>query len=146
MRCRTFLSKREIAMNFKTAVKTCLKEKYIDFNGRASRSEYWYFVLFYIIVCFVIGIIGGFISQTALGALSVIVSLGLLLPSFGVVVRRLHDLDKRGWWIFINLIPILGGLVLLFFFVQRGTAGPNRFGPDPLQNQKAASNGTSNQL
>lgn len=121
-------------MDFKTAVRTCLKVKYNDFNGRAARSEYWYFVLFYVVVSLVLNTIGSFISPIVGLVLSILLSLAFLLPSLGVAVRRLHDMNKRGWWLLICLVPFLGGLVLLFWFVQRGTVGPNTYGPDPLEN------------
>jgi uncharacterized membrane protein YhaH (DUF805 family) len=65
--------------------------------------------------------------------LGALFSLAVLLPTIAVGVRRLHDIDRTGWWYLLILIPVLGALVLLFFFVQRGTVGANRFGPDPLE-------------
>ncbi len=113
-------------MDFMTAVKTCLIEKYVTFSGRATRPEYWWFVLFVFAVGLVLRLIGG-------DVLSGIFGLAVLLPGIGVAVRRLHDLDRTGWWYLLVLIPLIGALVLIFFFfIHRGTAGPNRFGPDPL--------------
>lgn len=111
-------------MTFQDAVKTCLTQKYLDFSGRARRPEYWWFALFVFIGNVVFAIIG----IDLLGALW---GLALLLPSIAVGVRRLHDLDKSGWWLLIGLIPLIGFLVLLYFFVQPGTSGANRFGPEP---------------
>jgi uncharacterized membrane protein YhaH (DUF805 family) len=110
-------------MNFTDSIKTCLTKKYVDFNGRASRSEYWWFFLF----CIIIGIIASMINET----LYYIVVLALLLPSISVAVRRLHDIDMSGWWFLLNLIPIIGFLILLFLYCSKGTPGPNRFG-DPV--------------
>ncbi|WP_345229517.1 DUF805 domain-containing protein [[Roseibacterium] beibuensis] len=112
-----------------TAVRTCLS-KYVDFSGRAQRSEFWWFYLFNIIGSAVANVI----DTAVLGfpALSLIWMLGLILPGIAVSVRRMHDLDKSGWWIFIILIPIVGVILYIYWFVQRGTVGPNRFGPDPL--------------
>lgn len=123
-------------MDFTTAVRTVLG-KYVVFSGRAQRSEYWWFALFSfgtsVILSFIDGILFGFGSGgQSVGVLSGLFSLAVLLPSIGVAVRRLHDLDKSGWWLLLIFIPLLGFLVLLFFFVQRGTTGANRFGPDPL--------------
>jgi uncharacterized membrane protein YhaH (DUF805 family) len=122
-------------MTFVDSVKTCLA-KYADFSGRATRSEYWWFylafILFYIAGLVLAGILSS-ISETlgmigfgivALGAL------GFILPSLAAGVRRLHDVDKSGWFLLIGLIPIVG-LVLLYFFVIPGTPGDNRFGPAP---------------
>lgn len=66
--------------------------------------------------------------------ISSIYSLLILIPSIAVGVRRLHDLDKSGWWMLIGIIPLIGAIVLIYFFVQDGQAGSNRFGPDPKNN------------
>jgi uncharacterized membrane protein YhaH (DUF805 family) len=102
---------------------------YVNFADRASRSEYWYWVLFIIIAEIVTSII-----DYAIGAqvLTGIFGLATLLPNIAVAIRRLHDLDRTGWWIFLGLIPVIGTIILLIWFCTRGTAGPNRFGPDPL--------------
>jgi uncharacterized membrane protein YhaH (DUF805 family) len=117
-------------MDFMTAVKTCLG-KYATFQGRAARSEYWFFTLF----MFILSMIASVIAGASLGALSVlpaVLMIGLFLPSIAVSVRRLHDLDKSGWWLLIVLVPLLGGLLLLVWACMRGTEGQNRFGSDPL--------------
>lgn len=118
-------------MEFSEAVRTVLTERYADFSGRAQRSEYWWFVLFYFLVALAVGAIGA-ISETLGGILNVVVTLGLLIPSIAVAVRRFHDMDRSGWWVLLVLIPVIGTIVLLIWFTQRGTDGPNRFGPDPL--------------
>ncbi|HEY0419803.1 MAG TPA: DUF805 domain-containing protein [Acetobacteraceae bacterium] len=115
-------------MDFGQAVQTCLA-KYADFNGRASRSEYWWFALF----CIVVNIVMSFIDrQTGMGVLSILVSVALLLPALAVGARRLHDRDRSGWFLLLSLIPLVGSIILLIWFCYRGIAGPNRFGPDPL--------------
>ena len=105
------------------------------FYGRASRSEYWYFVLFNIIVSFILGAIdyslGFYDVETHASLLSGIYSLLVILPSLGVTVRRLHDTDRSGWWIFISLIPLIGAIVLLIFLVQDSQPEQNRFGVNP---------------
>jgi uncharacterized membrane protein YhaH (DUF805 family) len=118
-------------MEFTQAVRTALVERYAEFQGRAARSEFWWFVLFYFLVNLVIIAIGS-LSETLGGILNFIVWLGLLLPSLAVSIRRLHDTDRTGWWILLYLIPVIGTIVLIIFFAQRGTHGDNRFGPDPL--------------
>ncbi len=124
-------------MTFTEAVKTVLS-KYATFTGRAARPEFWWWCLF----TFLLGIATGFIDHLVIGPrlgiesfaedspeiLSAIVSLGLLLPGLAVSVRRLHDIDRSGWWLLIILIPLIGVLVLIYWTVQRGTDGPNRFG------------------
>ena len=116
-------------MDFMTAVRTCLN-KYVTFDGRAQRSEFWWFALFNFIGAVVLNVI----DSALFGAqvLSLLWSLALLLPGIAVGARRLHDIEKSGWWLLISFVPLIGLLVLLYFFVQRGTDGPNQYGPDPL--------------
>jgi uncharacterized membrane protein YhaH (DUF805 family) len=112
-------------------------KKYAVFSGRSRRMEYWYFVLFNIIVVIVLSLIdtllGTFNVLRGVGLLSGIYGLAVLIPSLAVTVRRLHDIDRTGWWIFINLIPLIGTIVLLVFELTPGTPGSNRYGPDPKQ-------------
>jgi uncharacterized membrane protein YhaH (DUF805 family) len=109
-------------MNFQQAVQTCFR-KYVDFSGRASRPEYWWFVLAYVIAAFV----SGFIHEV----LNLIVALAFLLPLLAVGARRLHDIGKSGWWLLLGLIPVIGGLVLLYFAVQPSQPESNEYGPPP---------------
>ncbi len=115
-------------MGFVDAIKSGFNN-YVNFSGRASRSEYWYWILFYILVGIVASVIDAALGIGFLGAL---VSLGLFLPSLAVAVRRLHDLDKSGWWFLLIFIPLVGAIILIVWFCTKGTTGPNRFGPDPL--------------
>lgn len=123
-------------MNFQEAVRTCFS-KYATFSGRAARSEFWWFTLFAVATNMVLSIIDAIIFGPLVGGqdisvLGALFSLAIIIPSIAVGVRRLHDLGKSGWWYLIILIPILGALVLLFFFVQKGTDGANEYGVDPL--------------
>lgn len=123
-------------MNMQTAVKTVLG-KYATFSGRAPRSEYWWYFLAFLILVIGLSVIDGTIVLPALGfepyakeggsPLATLVSLGLLLPTLAVSVRRLHDTDRSGWWYFVGIVPVIGSLVLLYFFVQQGTEGTNQF-------------------
>jgi uncharacterized membrane protein YhaH (DUF805 family) len=112
-------------------------KKYAVFSGRARRMEYWYFVLFNIIVATVLALIDTLLGTTtgvsSFGILSGLYSLAVLIPTLAVTVRRLHDIDRTGWWILINLIPLIGTIVLLVFALTPGTPGSNRYGPDPKQ-------------
>ena len=110
-------------------------KKYAVFSGRSRRMEYWYFVLFVIIISTVLNIIDGLIGaydRTAgVGLLSSIFSLAILIPSIAVTVRRLHDTDRSGWWVLISLVPLIGWIVLLVFTVQDSTPDSNKYGPNP---------------
>ena len=110
-------------------------KKYAVFSGRSRRMEYWYFVLFNIIVGIVLAgidaLLGTFSSTSNIGLLSGIYSLAVLIPTLAVTVRRLHDIDRSGWWILIGLVPLIGGIVLLVFALLEGTLGNNRYGPNP---------------
>ncbi len=127
-------------MTLSESVKSCLN-KYTTWKGRASRSEYWYFglfnMLFAIAAIVVIGIVGSVIHLGILTVLLYLVylvaSLGLVLPGIAVTIRRLHDTDHSGWWIWIALVPLLGAILLLVWYCTKGTTGPNKFGDDPLQ-------------
>jgi uncharacterized membrane protein YhaH (DUF805 family) len=119
-------------MSFQDAVRTCLQQKYAAFSGRARRSEYWYFVLFTVIVSFVASIIDSILGTrgSGTGLVGAIASLALLLPGIGVGIRRLHDTGRSGWWLLIGLIPIVGAIVLLVFFVQ-DSQPDNQYGANP---------------
>lgn len=115
---------------------TVLK-KYAVFSGRATRSEFWFFVLFNIIISFVLGFIDGMIGGAmgkadteSIGILGSIYSLAVLIPSLAVTVRRLHDTNRSGWWILIGLIPLIGAIVLIIFAAMDSTAD-NKYGPNP---------------
>lgn len=122
-------------MTFVDSVKTCLA-KYADFSGRATRSEYWWFYLAFILFCIAGLVLAGILSSISetLGMIGfgivALGALGFILPSLAAGVRRLHDVDKSGWFLLLGLIPIVG-LVLLYFFVIPGTPGDNRFGAPP---------------
>ncbi|WP_345880972.1 DUF805 domain-containing protein [Shewanella algae] len=105
-------------------------KKYADFTGRARRTEYWMFTLFYIIFSLVVSAIDYALGTTVLG---LIYSLGLLLPSIAVAARRLHDTDRSGWWQLLAFIPIIGWIVLLVFYCQDSEVGDNRFGNNPKE-------------
>jgi uncharacterized membrane protein YhaH (DUF805 family) len=108
-------------------------QNYVNFSGRAARSEFWYWFLFAVLVSIVAGIIDAVLfSSSGLSPVSGLIGLALILPGLAVSVRRLHDLDRSGWWILLGLIPLIGGIILLVWDCMRGTIGPNRFGPDPL--------------
>ena len=105
-----------------------VRDNYANFNGRASRQEYWMFNLFNFIFTIVVGFIDGFLS---LGFLSLLYVLAILIPGLAVLVRRLHDVNKSGWWFFINFIPIIGAIWMLILLCTDGNPGENSYGPSP---------------
>ena len=121
------------------AVKSAYRNS-LTFSGRAIRSEYWWWFLLQIAVSVVIMILeGGGTSVTTeagyfwhynAGPLQWFWVLINLLPGLAVSVRRLHDLDKSGWWLLLGLIPFVGAIILLAWLGSKGTAGPNRFGEE----------------
>jgi uncharacterized membrane protein YhaH (DUF805 family) len=113
--------------------------QYATFTGRARRREYWWFTLLTVLVNIVLGIVDGAVMGGAtlaqfggIGPLGAIAALALIIPGLAVSFRRMHDLDRSAWWLLLGLLPLIGGLILLYWYVQRGTVGGNRFGPDPL--------------
>jgi uncharacterized membrane protein YhaH (DUF805 family) len=114
-------------MSFMEAVKSVLTN-YVGFSGRARRSEYWFFVLFFVLAVIVASVIGGLIR---FGLLGLLVELALLLPYLAVTIRRLHDTGRSGWWILIGLIPLVGAIVLIVFAVQDSQPAQNAYGPSP---------------
>ena len=114
-------------MSFADAVRTCLTG-YATFSGRARRSEYWWFSLFFAVVYFLAAVVGTAAHVSILGPVAI---LALLLPIIAVSVRRLHDTNRSGWWYLISLVPLVGGIVMLVFCVKDSDAGPNAYGPCP---------------
>lgn len=120
-------------MNFSQSVITCFKN-YANPNGRASRSEFWYWQLFGLIViaageCLDLVVFSNGSSQI----ITSVLSLFFFIPNYAVQIRRLHDVDRNGWWLFIGLTIIGFFFPLLVWACRKGTEGPNRFGEDPLK-------------
>ena len=105
-------------MTFTESIQTCFS-KYADFNGRASKSEYWWFALF----AFVTGVILSALNRN----LAALFYLGILIPHIAVAARRLHDTNRSGWMQLIAFIPLIGWLIVLYFLIQ-DPKEPNRFG------------------
>lgn len=126
--------------------------RYAQFSGRARPREFWMFVLFiwlgFVLLAIVEGMLGLSVTEqwvrsgpwwttagyrTHGGPLTGLFALAMLIPHLAVMVRRLHDTDRSGWWLLLFFVPILGALTLLIFFIIGGTRGSNRFGPDPVE-------------
>jgi uncharacterized membrane protein YhaH (DUF805 family) len=119
-------------MSFPDSVKICFS-KYADFNGRARRSEYWWWVLFTLLVGIVASIIDAILGTnngSGSGLIQSVANLALLLPSLAVGARRLHDTDRSAWWLLLWFAICIGWIVLIIFFVQ-DSKGDNKYGPSP---------------
>ena len=124
-------------MNMEQSIRSVLS-KYATFEGRASRSEYWWWVLAFFIVSAAARLVDAMLMAPLLGfdafaenagqPLGVLIGLALLIPSLAVSCRRLHDIGRSGWWLLIGLIPLIGGLVLLYWYVQPSDNERNQFG------------------
>ncbi len=123
-------------LSFQEAIKTCFRQ-YAQFRGRAPRSEYWWWALFVFLVMLASQIIDGLVIAPLLGLpvastadgtpLSSILGLALLIPNISVAVRRLHDVNRSGFWLFIILVPILGFLLLLYWYLQPSYPGQTKY-------------------
>lgn len=114
-------------------------KKYATFSGRATRREYWMFTLINLLISIGITIAVGVIMQSsdngAVSLLSNVYGLATFLPSLALGARRLHDINRSGWWLLISLVPLVGFIVLLIFMVTDSQAGDNKYGPNPKMTQ-----------
>lgn len=121
-------------MGFVTAVRVVLS-KYVDFSGRARRSEYWWWALFTVIVSLVAvgidGALGTYDAETNFGPVQALATLAVFLPSLAVAIRRLHDTGRVGWWVLIGFVPLIGWIVMIVFCVIDSSPGSNKYGPNP---------------
>ncbi|TAX90175.1 DUF805 domain-containing protein [Rhizobium leguminosarum] len=144
-------------MGFTEAVRTVLTQKYATFSGRASRSEVWWFQLFYWLILLALGVVAALAASAtggpdgssslviAVGGIAALFVLAMILPQLSVQVRRFHDRNISGWWFlalfmlsFVPYLKVIAGLTIFVITVLRGTEGPNRFGPDPLRPEARA--------
>lgn len=116
-------------------------EKYAQFDGRSTRSEYWYFVLAYLLMFIVASVVLGFLTYATGGSgvmgwiligVLVLGGLALIVPSIAISIRRLHDIGKSGWWYLLAFIPF-GSLILLIFMCLESQPGTNQYGPNPFE-------------
>jgi len=114
-------------------------EHYVDFSGRSSRPSYWWWFLFGILAGIGANILDAIFGG---GIISILVGLALLLPGLSYAARRLHDINRTGWWLLIGILPLIGLIVLIVFLVQRGDAGENQYGPPPPDAAPAAAPAT----
>lgn len=114
-------------MGFGEAVSVCFKKSFV-WEGRASRAEFWWFELAQLLIIIVALIIDQIIGT---GVLYIIAAIVFILPSIAVLIRRLHDTDRTGWWFWIQLLPLIGLIVILVFTLTGGDEGDNKYGPNP---------------
>ncbi len=117
-------------MSFQEAVQSALIRKYADFQGRAARPEFWWFMLAIALATLVASILDEFVLRGG-SILETLVGLGTVIPSLAVGARRLHDTDRSGWWLLLHLLPLIGVIVLIVWWAQPGEAGRKRFGEPP---------------
>lgn len=117
-------------VSFTEAVTRALTQNYCNFEGRSSRSEFWWFYLFTLLVGWGISLVFMF-SDTLEIIMNGVATLALLLPNLGLSVRRLHDTNHSGWWMFLWFVPVIGWIVLLIWFIQDSEHHPNQYGPEP---------------
>ena len=127
--------------------KNVITKNYANFEGRARRSEFWYFALFNAIIALALNIVGGMIGALLIESMGpsamflglaplMIYALAVLVPGLAVAVRRLHDTGKSGFTILLAFIPLVGGIILIVFYATEGISGPNQYGPDPKTTQE----------
>ena len=111
-------------------------KNYVNFQGRARRKAYWMFILFNLIALVVLSFIEsaiGLSGQNGYGILTGLYTLAIILPLIALAVRRLHDTGRSGWWILIGLVPLVGPIVLIVFYVTDSQPGSNEYGPNPKE-------------
>jgi uncharacterized membrane protein YhaH (DUF805 family) len=117
-------------MTMPQAIKSCFG-KYVTFSGRSSRSEYWYFTLFYVLASIIGNILDAAIEVPVFAA---IVTVAFILPSLAAGARRLHDTGRSGWWLLLSFVPLIGVIVLIIWLATKSHQGANKYGPPPPRN------------
>ncbi len=107
--------------------KKCLKN-YVNFSGRARRKEYWYFVLAQFVLTLIAMTLDYVVFDSPIVLFYMVVAFGLILPGLAVMVRRLHDTSRSGWWVFISFIPLVGSIILLVFLASDTKPESNQWG------------------
>lgn len=140
------------SIGFADAIRICVKEKYAHFEGRATRSEYWYFYLFVLItsvICQTAATVMSFVSEDAamkISILYIIFGLAIFLPQLGVTIRRLHDTGKSGRYLLIVLIPIAGIFIFIAQLIKPSSPEDNKYGPAPKKKCTKKTTGTAQKI
>ena len=140
------------SIGFADAIRICVKEKYAHFEGRATRSEYWYFYLFVLItsvICQTAATVMSFVSEDVamkISILYIIFGLAIFLPQLGVTIRRLHDTGKSGRYLLIVLIPIAGIFIFIAQLIKPSSPEDNKYGPAPKKKCTKKTTGTAQKI
>lgn len=120
-------------VDFGTAVKLGF-QRYADFSGRSTRAECWWWILFSSVVGAALFIADTLTGNSSLGGLlDTLFTLATIIPSLALGARRLHDINRTGWWLLLSFVLVIGWIVLIVWTIERGDKGPNKYGPDPRQ-------------
>ena len=124
-------------VDFGTAVKLGF-QRYVDFSGRSTRAEYWWWGLFTVVASLALFIADNLTGNSSTfgwlgGLLDTLFTLATIIPSLALGVRRLHDINRTGWWLLLWFVLVIGWIVLIVWAIERGDEGPNKYGPDPRQ-------------
>ena len=110
---------------------------YFRFSGRSTRAEFWWWALFTVVASIVLAVVGTLTGTMGMfgdsGLLGTLFELATLIPSLALGARRLHDINRTGWWLLLIFVVVIGWIVLIVWAIKRGDQGPNRYGPDPRQ-------------
>lgn len=117
-------------MSFVEAIQSVFTQ-YVGFSGRARRAEYWYFFLFECIVNFALSALGNITDMNLFNILITLFNLAVFLPGLAVCFRRMHDTGKSAWYLLIGLIPIVGQILIMLWFIKDSEPGTNQYGPNP---------------
>lgn len=140
------------SIGFADAIRICVKEKYAHFEGRATRSEYWYFYLFVLItsvICQTAATVMSFVSEDAamkISILYILFGIAIFLPQLGVTIRRLHDTGKSGRYLLIVLIPIAGIFIFIAQLIKPSSPEDNKYGPAPKKKCTKKTTGTAQKI
>lgn len=130
---------KQYTVSFKEAIYKAIIENYGNLSGRSSRSEYWWYALFTFALGMVISLVFFYASYKTNLIVECIINIILLIPGFGLCIRRLHDINKGGYWFLIILIPIFGVIILMIWFLDPSYPKENKYGPVPNLKDSARS-------
>jgi len=121
-------------VGFGEAIRRAIRS-YATFSGRATRAENWWWLLFIVLSGIVLGVVDNLTDTKGMfgdsGLLGQLFEIAVLVPSLALGARRLHDINKTGWWLLLLFVLVIGWIVLIIWAIKRGDEGPNKYGPNP---------------